>query len=317
MLILNLLFPIIGGVIGYFVLPNLTGILIGLGGGIILGLITWMIEKVSLNTLLAGLKGVFAGFILGLIFYLSFQKWIGNYFWLIILLASYTGLVVGVKKSKESFEGKFSSLKKYESGAKIIDTSVLIDGRIFEISELGFLEGIFYVPHFILKELQNIADSTDNLKRQKGRRGLDVLKKLEDSKNIDIKIINNDYPEIPEVDTKIIKLAIDLKAGIVTVDYNLNKIASLQDIKVLNINALANALKPILLPGEVVKIFVIKEGKERKQGIGYLEDGTMVVVEDGRQYIGKEIEVEVDSILQTDAGRMVFANPLSRREAKK
>ncbi len=190
---------------------------------------------------------------------------------------------------------------------KILDTSAIIDGRINDIGEADFLEGTLVVPGFVLKELQEVADSADSIKRARGRRGLDVVKKLKDNKKVLLKIFEKDYPKITEIDSKIVKLADDLGAKIVTSDYNLNKVASVQGVKVLNINELSNAIKPPVLPGEELKVFVLKEGKEKKQGVAYLDDGTMVVVEDGKNYIGQKIEVTVSSILQTSAGRMIFA----------
>ncbi len=190
---------------------------------------------------------------------------------------------------------------------KILDTSVIIDGRIADISETGFLEGILIIPRFVLNELQQIADSADALKRQRGRRGLDILNKMKKGIKSVVQIVDDDFPEIKEVDEKLIFLAKKFNGKIITNDFNLNKVAQIQGVKVLNINELANAVKPVVLPGEELTIQVIKEGKDHNQGIGYLEDGTMVVVEDGNKYIGKKIDVVVTSVLQTQAGRMIFA----------
>jgi uncharacterized protein YacL len=189
----------------------------------------------------------------------------------------------------------------------LLDTSVIIDGRIADICKTGFLDGKFIVPRFVLKELQQIADSSDSLKRERGRRGLDILGKLQKSPNIDIKIHNDDFPEIKEVDLKLVKLAKVLSAKIFTNDYNLNKVSEIQGIRVLNVNELANALRPVVLPGEMLEIRLIKEGKEYNQGVGYLEDGTMVVVDNGRRLIGQNVNLVVGSVLQTAAGRMIFA----------
>lgn len=190
---------------------------------------------------------------------------------------------------------------------KILDTSVIIDGRIADISDTGFLEGILIIPGFVLNELQQIADSADSLKRQRGRRGLDMLNKMKKGIKAVVQIVDDDFPEIKEVDEKLIALSKKLNGSVVTNDFNLNKVAQIQGVKVLNINELANALKPIVLPGEELSILVAKEGKDSDQGIGYLEDGTMVVVENGLQYIGKKVDVIVTSVLQTTAGRMIFA----------
>jgi len=189
----------------------------------------------------------------------------------------------------------------------LLDTSVIIDGRIAEVGETGFIEGILVIPRFVLHELQRIADSDDPLKRNRGRRGLDILNKLQQSKVIKVQIQEEDFPEIKEVDAKLVKLASLLNAKVITNDFNLNKVAQFQGVKVLNLNELSNVLKPIVLPGEEMSVFVAKEGKDANQGVAYLDDGTMVVIEDGRHYISKTINVVVTSVLQTTAGRMIFA----------
>ena len=189
----------------------------------------------------------------------------------------------------------------------VLDTSVIIDGRIADVCEAGFMDGIFILPQFILQELQYIADSSDSLKREKGRRGLEVLHRMQNMESLDVKIVNKDFSKIREVDAKLVALAKELGGRIITKDFNLNKVAELQGVVVLNITELASALKPAILPGEVMNVFILKEGKELNQGIAYLEDGTMVVVENGRRFIGKNIEVVMSSVLQTSAGRMAFA----------
>ncbi len=192
----------------------------------------------------------------------------------------------------------------------LLDTSVIIDGRIADVCKTGFLDGKFIVPRFVLKELQQIADSSDSLKRERGRRGLDILGKLQKSQNIDIKIHNEDFADIKEVDLKLVKLAKVLDAKIFTNDYNLNKVSEIHGIRVLNINELSNALRPVVLPGEMLETRLIKEGKEYNQGVGYLEDGTMIVVDNGRRLIGQNVNVVVGSVLQTAAGRMIFGKLL-------
>ncbi len=192
---------------------------------------------------------------------------------------------------------------------KVLDTSVIIDGRIFDICESGFIESTLVIPTFVLDELRHIADSSDSLKRTKGRRGLDILNKIQKELSIKVEIWEGDFKDIKEVDIKLLKLAQTLNGKVITNDYNLNKVAELQGVPVLNINELANAVKPVLLPGEVMKTVVIKDGKEANQGIAYLDDGTMIVIEDGRRYIGENITVVVTSVLQTAAGRMIFAKP--------
>jgi len=221
----------------------------------------------------------------------------------------YIGLALGGKKVEEfkwpgwSFFTK-GSFKK--GNGKILDTSVIIDGRIADICETAFLEGPLVIPQFVLKELQQIADSADNLKRARGRRGLDILNRMQKGDTVEVKIVDEDYPEIKEVDAKLIALAREMSAKIITNDFNLNKVAQLQGVPVLNINELANALKPMVLPGEVLHLQIMREGKEQGQGVAYLDDGTMVVVENASRHLGQEVEASVTSILQTTAGRMIF-----------
>ena len=196
-----------------------------------------------------------------------------------------------------------------KSISKVLDTSVIIDGRIFDICQTGFVEGPLVIPNFVLDELRHISDSADSLKRNRGRRGLDILNKIQKELDIETQIWEGDFPEIREVDSKLLKLAQVLKGKVITNDFNLNKVAEFQGVPVLNINELANAIKPIVLPGEEMKVIVVKDGKEATQGIGYLDDGTMIVVEGGRRYMGEQIAVIVTSVLQTAAGRMIFAKP--------
>lgn len=193
---------------------------------------------------------------------------------------------------------------------KILDTNILIDGRIYDIVKTGFIEGTLLVPNFVLYELQYIADSSDSIKRVRGRRGLDILNKLQSEKVVPVEMYEGDFEDIPEVDSKLIRLAKEVDGVIVTNDYNLNKVIQFQNVEVMNINGLAKALKPRVIPGETLNVMVVKKGTERQQGVAYLDDGTMVVVEDGRYYMNDHIEVEVTSALQTDAGRMIFARPV-------
>src|SRR5690625_3695557 len=209
------------------------------------------------------------------------------------------------RKGTDTEEAK--KIKKPKS--KIQDTSVIIDGRIADICQTKFLEGTIVIPQFVLGELQHIADSSDVLKRNRGRRGLDVLNRIQKELPVDVEIYEGDFEEIQEVDSKLIKLAKVIDGIVVTNDFNLNKVCDLQGVRVLNINDLANAVKPVVLPGEELMVQVIKDGKEQNQGIAYLDDGTMIVVEEGRNYIGKSIEVLITSVLQTSAGRMIFAKP--------
>lgn len=234
-------------------------------------------------------------------------------------LFGYLGFRVGYKKRDELVSifsiGRLSrdkdKLKKDNQNAayKILDTSVIIDGRIADICRTGFVEGTLVIPGFVLEELQHIADSSDVLKRNRGRRGLDILNKIQKELKVKVLIYEGDFEDIHEVDSKLVKLAKVLSGKVVTNDYNLNKVCELQNVPVLNINDLANAVKPVVLPGEEINVQVIKDGKEHGQGVAYLDDGTMIVVEGGRDYIGKNIEVLVTSVLQTSAGRMIFAKP--------
>lgn len=195
----------------------------------------------------------------------------------------------------------------YPPNTKILDTSVIIDGRIADLCETGFLEGIFLIPQFVLQELQYIADSSDGMRRLRGRRGLDVLNRLQKVVNFDLRIVDDDFPAIREVDAKIVALAKRITAKVVTNDFNLNKVAELQGVVVWNINHLSNSLKPVVLPGESMRLLVAKEGKESSQGVAYLNDGTMVVIDEARRSIGKEVDATVTSVLQTASGRMIFA----------
>lgn len=194
-----------------------------------------------------------------------------------------------------------------QHGPKILDTSVIIDGRILDIMSTGFIEGKVIIPSFVLDELRHIADSSDSLKRNRGRRGLDILNELKNARIATVEVMEIDYPELQEVDSKLLKLAIETQGKIVTNDFNLNKVAKLQRVQVLNINDLANAIKQVVLPNEEMSVFIVKEGKEQEQGIGYLNDGTMIVIEDGKKYVGKTMKVVVSTVLQTSAGRMIFA----------
>src|SRR5262245_61148073 len=235
----------------------------------------------------------------------------------ILFLMTYVGLVVGANKGDylnlSALGGIFGGERPPKKAYKILDTSVIIDGRIADICETGFLDGILVIPHFVLRELQQVADSADTLKRNRGRRGLDILQRIQKMSGITVQFVENDYPHVREVDMKLIELAKEFEAKIVTNDFNLNKVAQLRGVEVLNINELANALKPVYLPGETMKVFILKEGKEFNQGIAYLDDGTMVVVDNARKMIGKTIDSSVTSVLQTTAGKMIFGKYEERR----
>ncbi len=223
-------------------------------------------------------------------------------------ILGYVGLKVGLKKGEEfNLQSLTFSKGEERESFKILDTSVIIDGRVADICETGFIEGTFIIPQFVLHELQHIADSPDSVKRTRGKRGLEILHRMQKSVDIEVRISEQDFPRIKEVDAKLVELAKTIGGTIFTNDANLNKVAELQGISVLNINALANALKPIVLPGEEISGYVIKEGKEPGQGVAYLDDGTMVVIENGRRFMGRSLDVVVTSVLQTTAGRMIFA----------
>ena len=228
----------------------------------------------------------------------------------LFLFMGYVGLVMGANKGDllnlSALGGFFAGERRSGKNYKILDTSVIIDGRVADVCETGFIDGILLIPQFVLRELQQVADSADSLKRNRGRRGLDILQRIQKMAGIEVQILEKDFPQIREVDLKLIELAKELEAKIVTNDFNLNKIAQLQDVPVLNINELANSLKPVVLPGEVMKVFILKEGKEYNQGVAYLDDGTMVVVDNARKMIGKTIDTSVTSVLQTTAGKMIF-----------
>ncbi len=227
----------------------------------------------------------------------------------ILLVFPYLGIVIGARKGEWLQPQRLASLFRDTGPQKryrILDTSVIIDGRIADVCETGFLDGTLVIPQFVLKELQLVADSADSLKRNRGRRGLDILQKIQKMAGVDVMISDIDFPETREVDLKLIELGRTLQGKIVTNDFNLNKVAQLRGVEVLNINELANALKPVVLPGEFMKVFILKEGKEYNQGVAYLDDGTMVVVDNARRMISRNIDIVVTSVLQTTAGKMIF-----------
>jgi uncharacterized protein YacL len=228
----------------------------------------------------------------------------------LLLVMTYIGLVVGANKGDmlnlQALGGLFGSEHSSRRQPKIFDTSVIIDGRVADVCEVHFLEGVLLLPQFVLHELQLVADSADSLKRQRGRRGLEVLQRIQKMPHLEVEIATDDFPHIADVDMKLIELAKRYDAKIITNDYNLNKVATLQGIDVLNVNQLANALKPVVLPGEAMRVFILREGKEYNQGVAYLDDGTMVVVDGGRRAINKTVDISVTSVHQTTAGKMIF-----------
>ena len=293
------------------------GVLIGVSVGAFSLFIESMLGRMSFGYIIGGLLGSSVGLLFSYILLFPLRSVVTNEGWalatfLLNAILGYGGLFIGLSRGKNltitSIMRMFKG-QEIEQDLKVLDTSVIIDGRIADIIEVGFLEGIFVLPHFILQELQYIADSPDPMRRTKGRRGLDILHRIQKMSNIKVKIVEEDIPKIKEVDAKLIALARLFNAKIITNDFNLNKVAQLQGVAVLNINELANVIKPVVLPGELLNLFVVKEGKEHNQGVAYLDDGTMVVIENARRLIGKNVESAVTSVLQTTAGRMIFAKP--------
>ncbi len=325
--IIRLLLVVACSVSGYFITLEYYTFpysLIGLAVGFFVAILVIEIERsvrnVSLRVILGGVVGTIIGFFIAVLFVFGLRFIPGwekqelipwEYVYIILtFILGYLGLFLGSKKSREA--GIFFLGAAKDSGERrdyrILDTSVIIDGRIADISDTGFIHGDLIVPRFVLDELQQIADSSDHMKRSRGRRGLDILNRMQKSEGIHINIVDADFPKLKGVDAKLIALAKKEEGKIVTNDYNLNKVAELQGIKILNVNELANALKPVVLPGEAMVVKVIKEGKEQGQGVAYLDDGTMVIVDSGSNFIGKSVQVVVTSVLQTTAGRMIFSN---------
>ena len=285
------------------------------------------ISKLPAANLVVGVVGIILGFLIATLVSTPLTKlslpFMGNSFFVLLSILLYIGFgYLGWKLAYKNSEdllglvtrsraetkdgGEFFDRSNLTASPKVLDTSVIIDGRILDIINTDFLEGELIVTEFVLEELQHIADSPDDLKRERGRRGLDIINKIKESDKIKLTVLDKDYKDIKEVDAKLLKLALDLGAKVFTNDYNLNKVADVQGIPILNINDLANSLKPVVIPGEKMEIEVIKKGKGKNQGVGYLEDGTMVVVEDGQDLIDKTIKAKVTSVLQTSAGRMIF-----------
>lgn len=278
--------------------------------GLIIGLIVAFFIQNLLNGLgIAGISNVLPVFIYLLLGYLGFQTGFKKRDELINLFH------ISSRAKDRKKEGETDSPGINGKTMKILDTSVIIDGRIADICQTGFLEGVIVIPRFVLEELQHIADSSDVLKRNRGRRGLDILNKIQKELPVKVEFYEGDFEEISEVDSKLVKLGKLISGIVVTNDYNLNKVCEFQGVQVLNINDLANAVKPVVLPGEEMRVQVIKDGKEQNQGIGYLDDGTMIVIEEGHRYISKTIDVVVTSVLQTSAGRMIFAKPKLMEQA--
>ncbi|MGA3261362.1 MAG: PIN domain-containing protein [Bryobacteraceae bacterium] len=282
-----------------------------LGGGIIYFEIR--LEKVSLTRLIGAAVGSILGIAGAFLMSLVVEKALPGQPILpvcLLLWMTYVGLVVGARKGDmlnlAALGGVFGGEKSSQKSFKILDTSVIIDGRIADIAETGFLDGVLVIPQFVLRELQLVADSADSMKRNRGRRGLDILQRIQKMTHLAVQIVEEDFPNVREVDMKLIELAKIYDCKVVTNDFNLNKVAQLHGVEVLNINELANSLKPIVLPGETMRVFILKEGKEYNQGVAYLDDGTMVVVDNAKRLISKTIDITVTSVLQTTAGKMIF-----------
>jgi len=315
-----------GPVIGWYqISKNTRGLLIGVVVALLVIFIEFIIEKIPLDSIIAGCLGAILGLIgakmldysVSLMDDDKINTFMNSYSLLIKIVFAYLGLIIAIRKKDElSLLEKDIRLtsKKIQEDLKILDTSAIIDGRILDITETNFLSGVIVIPEFVILELQTLADSADSNKRVRGRRGLNLLNKIRENSFVPVKIFNKDYPEVKQTDGKILKLAEDLKAKIVTTDFNLSKVAAIHGVVTLNINELASTIKPVLLPGESLNIYIVKEGKEKKQGLAYLEDGTMIVVENGRQFIGQKVEITVTNILQTSTGKMAFANV--KEEAK-
>jgi len=314
--IIRAFFVILSTLTGYYIVPHnrLLGAFIGWGGSLLIVGLEFLIEKVPLKKLVLAVAGLIAGLITAILltrFFLLIpidNPDVENYMRFILYFSfSYMGIMVGLK-GMEELGFLFPAIHGIKDRERIlvIDTSILIDGRVYELAKSGFIPHSMVIPKFVIQEMHSLSDASSDIKRQRGRRGLDVLNKMRHDNKIDVKIYDADYSDIEEVDTKLVKLAADLGADILTNDFNLSKIAEIQNIKVLNLNTLATLMKPSLMSGETISLKMIKEGKESGQGVGYLDDGTMVVVEDAAHLTGKIVEVVVDSTIQTSTGRILF-----------
>ncbi len=299
-----------------FGLSSSTAAILGSVLGLLVVIFEARLEKASLKRLIGAAVGSILG-ILGalmisnLLNFTAIERKSLSFVQVALLLwMAYVGLILGSNKGDllnlASLGGLFTGDRQAKESYKILDTSVIIDGRIADVCETGFIDGSLLIPKFVLRELQLVADSSDSLKRARGRRGLDILQRVQKTGTVRVQIVEDDFPNIREVDMKLIELAKRYEAKIVTNDFNLNKVAQLQGLPVLNINELANALKPVVLPGETMRVFILKEGKEYNQGVAYLDDGTMVVVDNAKKMISKTIDISVTSVLQTTAGKMIF-----------
>jgi uncharacterized protein YacL len=320
MLVIRIIFTAVCAVAGYhfrpFGLSHPNGAIAGFVFAFAVILFEVRLRKVSLRRLIGAAIGSILG-ILGayltsvIMTHTTMPEATRSFFSLsIFLVMSYIGLVLGANKGDmlnlQAFGGVFGSERGAKHATKLLDTSVIIDGRVADIADALFLDGTVVIPQFVLRELQLVADSADPLKRQRGRRGLEVLQRIQKMQHLEVQIAEDDFPHIQDVDLKLIELAKRYDAKIVTNDFNLNKVATLQGIEIMNVNLLANALKPVVLPGETMRVFILREGKEYNQGVAYLDDGTMVVVDGARKMINKTVDINVTSVHQTTAGKMIF-----------
>ena len=314
--------------IGYhfhpFNLEPIPAALAGLGFAALVFIAEWRLMHASLRRLIGAsigsILGILGAYLMNLVLSETIMPEASRSFvgMALLLVMTYIGLIVGANKGDmlnlQAFGGVFGSERSSRRLVKVVDTSVIIDGRLADICEAHFLDGTLLVPNFVLRELQMVADAADPLKRQRGRRGLEVLQRLQKMSHIDVEVIEDDFPQIAEVDLKLIEVAKRYDCKIVTNDFNLNKVASVQGIEILNVNQLANALKPVVLPGEAMRVFILREGKEYNQGVAYLDDGTMVVVDGARKVINRTVDITVTSVHQTTAGKMIFGRLDDRTE---
>src|SRR5579862_4387181 len=327
-LALRSIFVVVCVVVGYhfrpFSISNLAGAISGFVFAIAVILFETRLQRASLRRLIGAavgsILGILGAYLTSLIFtHTTMPESTRSFFSLaVFLVMTYIGLVLGANKGDmlnlQALGGLFGSERSMRHSVKLLDTSVIIDGRVADIAEALFLDGTIVIPQFVLHKLQLVADSADPLKRQRGRRGLEVLQRVQKMSHLEVQIAEDDFPSIAEVDLKLIELAKRYDAKIVTNDFNLNKVASLQGIEIMNVNLLANALKPVVLPGETMRVFILREGKEYNQGVAYLDDGTMVVVDGARRMINKTVDISVTSVHQTTAGKMIFGRYDDRSE---
>jgi uncharacterized protein YacL len=328
MLGIRALFAVVCVAAGYhfrpFTLTRITGSLAGLAFAVAVILVEVRLRRASLRRLIGAaigsILGILGAYLTTLVLAQTTMPVSERSFLslMVFLVMAYIGLILGANKGDmlnlQALGGLFGTERSTRHTCKVLDTSVIIDGRVGDIADAQFLDGTLIIPQFVLRELQLVADSADPLKRQRGRRGLEVLQRIQKIAHLDVQIAEDDFPNVAEVDLKLIELAKRYNAKIVTNDFNLNKVATLQGIEILNVNQLANALKPVVLPGETMRVFILREGKEYNQGVAYLDDGTMVVVDGARKMINKTIDIAVTSVHQTTAGKMIFGRYDERGE---